>query len=164
MLWDAISYNNIHGDPEERPRDMDLDVVRKDTARMSQTTIILENQVQSEVKLLVAIEQQQAAAPGIQKVIPYIGTSRLSCRGCDYFIRKFNIVHMTSWSTRGSHGKSYYPWILPSDTPKEGLVLSRTYGILAWAWARSYPGYRQRYAPLDPESTAQAEEDRCAFQ
>lgn len=58
MLWDAISYNNIHGDPEERPRDMDLDVVRKDTARMSQTTIILENQVQSEVKLLVAIERR----------------------------------------------------------------------------------------------------------
>lgn len=157
VLQDALAYDNQWHDPEKwGTLVMDMNAIRKDIAQMGRTTISKDNSVHCEVKLLVQIERQQAANPAIPKAFTYIGVSKLSCHGCDCFIRAFNTVHNTSWVTKGGHGKSYYPWMFPPGTPQKGSVRRRNYEILAFAWGKSYPGYRQQHVPLNPDSTAQS--------
>lgn len=164
VLRDALAYENLHSDPgKQGTLVMDINVIRKDTAQMGKTTISKNNSVHCEVKLLVSIERHERAQPGTPKAFTYIGVSKLSCHGCDSFIRAFNTVHRTSWVTKGAHGKSYYPWMFPPGTPAEEPVRTRTYANLAFAWAKSYTGYRQQHISLVPDSTAESELPTRAF-
>lgn len=164
VLRDALAYENLRSDPgKQGTLVMDMNVIRKDTAQMGKTTISKNNSVHCEVKLLVSIERHERAQPGIPKAFTYIGVSKLSCHGCDSFIRAFNTVHRTSWVTKGAHRKSYYPWMFPPGTPAEEPVRIRTYTNLAFAWAKSYTGYRQQHISLVPDSTAESELPTRAF-
>lgn len=164
VLRDALAYDNLRSDPgKQGTLVMDMNVIRKDTALMGKTAISKNNSVHCEIKLLVSIERHQEARPGIPKAFTYIGVSKLSCHGCDSFIRAFNAEHNTSWVTKGGHGKSYYPWMFPPGTPAEDYVRERTYAILAFAWAKSYTGYRQQHVSLNPDSTAQSARSTNAF-
>lgn len=164
VLRDALAYDNQRCDPgKQGTLVMDMNIIRKDTTQMGKTTISKNNSVHCEVKLLVSIARYEKAIPGFPKAFTYIGVSKLSCHGCDSFIRAFNLVHKTSWVTKGCHGKSYYPWMFPPGTPQEDPVRIRTYAILAFAWAKSYTGYRQEHVSLDADSTAQSAPSASAF-
>jgi hypothetical protein len=129
---------------------------------MAKRAISKENSVHCEVKLLVSIEKHQTT-PGSPKAFTYIGVSKLSCHGCDSFIRAFNAVHHTFWVTKGAHGKSCYPWMFPPGTPAEELVRTKTYANLAFDWAKSYQGYRELHVSLQPDSTAQSAQSTTAY-
>lgn len=155
VLRDALAYHNQRNDAgKEGTRVMKLETIREDTAKMCIKTISKDNAVHCEVKLLVAIAKEEVTGLNLPKAFTYIGVSKLSCNGCDCFIRAFNSVHETYWATKGSHGKSYYPWMFPHGTPEEDDVRAKTYSNITLAWAQSYSGYCQPHVPLDPDSTA----------
>jgi hypothetical protein len=163
VLRDALAYVNDRNDQgKQGTLVMAMDDIRNDTSQMGQRAISKENSVHCEVKLLVSIEKHQTT-PGSPKAFTYIGVSKLSCHGCDSFIRAFNAVHDTSWVTKGAHGKSYYPWMFPPGTPAEELVRTKTYANLAFDWAKSYHGYRELHVSLKPDSTAQSAQSTSAF-
>jgi hypothetical protein len=136
---------------------MDLDVIAADTAYLAKDYISKHLVVHCDTKLLVAIHKAEQEKPSLSKAFTYIGVSKLSCNGCDCFFRAFNCIHTTAWYTKGSHGKSYHPWQFPPQAfPKRDAVLKWTYGIIVNQWAKSYNGYRHKYVPVVPDSTAQS--------
>jgi hypothetical protein len=51
----------------------------------------------------------------------YIGTSKLSCIGCNAFFNAWNSIRSTTWATSGCHQK-FYPWgVLQSRKDISGL-------------------------------------------
>ncbi|RPB04762.1 hypothetical protein L873DRAFT_1785979 [Choiromyces venosus 120613-1] len=44
----------------------------------------------------------------------YIGVSKLSCSACRVWIEAFNMLGGPKFYTRGSHGKWYWPWAMPT--------------------------------------------------
>ncbi|RPA92455.1 hypothetical protein L873DRAFT_1794227 [Choiromyces venosus 120613-1] len=44
----------------------------------------------------------------------YIGVSKLSCSACRVWIEAFNVLGGPKFYTRGSHGKWYWPWAMPT--------------------------------------------------
>ncbi|RPA93139.1 hypothetical protein L873DRAFT_1816470 [Choiromyces venosus 120613-1] len=44
----------------------------------------------------------------------YIGVSKLSCSACRVWIEAFNMLGGPKFYTRGSHGKWYWPWVMPT--------------------------------------------------
>ena len=45
----------------------------------------------------------------------YIGLSKLLCYGCHSYFRAYNMTHPSrKVHTRGTHGKVYIPWVLPT--------------------------------------------------
>jgi len=95
---------------------------------------------------------------GYPRHIPsYLGVSKLSCHGCSSFVDGFNKVHKTGFMTRGSHGKSYYPWQFPSGNfPKRDELIEATYKMISDSWVDSYNGYRPKFISLRPDSTAES--------
>ena len=45
----------------------------------------------------------------------YIGVSKLSCSACYLWIEAFNGQSGRKFYTRGSHGKWYWPWVMPES-------------------------------------------------
>ncbi|RPA89588.1 hypothetical protein L873DRAFT_1822582 [Choiromyces venosus 120613-1] len=54
----------------------------------------------------------------------YIGVSKLSCSACRVWIEAFNEVGQLKFYTRGSHGKWYWPWGMPTAEESLGEVMA----------------------------------------
>ncbi|KAJ9313780.1 hypothetical protein DTO271D3_5874 [Paecilomyces variotii] len=148
VLEDALGwYNEENKRNNTLTRVMNIEVIAQDTVFMAKQDISRTAVVHCEVKLLAAIESEQRDNPGLPKAYTYIGMSKLSCTGCDSFFRAFNTVHNTTWTTRGSHGKSYYPWMFPETVPKREDVLKATYYNVVSRWVTSYKGYVPQFVP-----------------
>jgi len=127
--------------------------VMEDTAYMAKEVISQSLVVHCEVKLLTHIFETETI--GIPKTYTYIGVSKLSCRGCQAFFESFNDVHGTSFTTKGSHSKSYWPWQFPQQSfAKRDEVLSQTYWLLAKCWVESYNGYTAKRVSFAPQSSS----------
>ena len=50
----------------------------------------------------------------------YLGCSKLSCQGYYLYIQSYNKVYERNYTTRGTHGKFYHPWGLPSIGKQDG--------------------------------------------
>jgi hypothetical protein len=94
--------------------------------------------------------------PNLPKAYSYIGVSKLSCNGCDSFIKAFNRENGSHWITKGCHGKSYYPWMFPQPFPSYEPVLLSTYSDIVVRWVNSYRGYAVSSVSLKPDSTDQS--------
>lgn len=89
----------------------------------------------------------------LPKAYTYIGVSKLSCHGCDS-LKAFNYIHKTDFMTKGSHGKSYYPWQFPPQSfADKDDVLEATYSVIADLWVKTYNGYRPKFVPLRANSS-----------
>lgn len=150
----AVAYNNING--KIAPRLLDVGVIGHHTALMAKGAITRSLNVHCEIKLLTAIHRTQEVQPTIPKAYTYIGVSKLSCNGCDSFIKAFNNVNATRWVTKGCHGKSYYPWMFPQPFPSHDAVLVFMYSIMVERWVNSYRGYTVSSIPFEPDSTDQS--------
>ncbi|KAG0632819.1 hypothetical protein HOY80DRAFT_721270 [Tuber brumale] len=53
----------------------------------------------------------------------YIGVSKLSCGACRLWLEAFNEVGQRTFYTRGSHGKWYWPWGMPTAEESLGEVV-----------------------------------------
>lgn len=164
VLETALAHNNRYGIRDKTGTQvMDIDVIAADTAYMARDVISRNPTVHCETKLMVAIHKAQLEQPSLPRAYSYIGVSKLSCNGCDCFIRAFNHIHNTTWVTKGSHGKSYYPWFFPPTCPKGDDVLKDTYHLIVEGWVKAYKGYRQQFVPLRPDSTSQSSRSTGAF-
>jgi len=65
--------------------------------------------VHAELAMIIAMVKGE-----IKDVLPYIGVSKLSCTMCSHYIGAFNQVCKQNIVTKGSHGKAYPGWSLPS--------------------------------------------------
>jgi len=137
---------------------LDLDVIERDTAYMAGSPINPDPVVHyCEVKLLWEIFRAEQKDQRLPKAYTYPGVSKLSCYGCASFIGGFNKVHKTRFMTRGSHGKSYYPWQFPSGNfSKRDELIEATYKLISDSWVDSYSGYRPKLISLHTDSTAQS--------
>jgi hypothetical protein len=90
----------------------------------------------------------------------YIGISKLSCRGCEIFIRAFNKVHHTKFVSKGQHHKAYYPWQFPPVFPESAEVAKEMYEALCKRFGNQYLGFRPKLSPFDDDSEAQTISDR----
>ncbi|KAF8542618.1 hypothetical protein BDD12DRAFT_823914 [Trichophaea hybrida] len=62
------------------------------------------------------------------KPVNYIGVSKLSCAGCSAVFEAYNTYRTTKYYTRGSHGKWYFPWLMPAYSNE---FTEMVYGVLA---------------------------------
>jgi hypothetical protein len=108
--------------------------VEEDAAYMAREAIKRDLIIHCEVKLLLHIFRIENELPDTPKAYTYIGVSELSCRGCSAFFEFFNRIHNTRFVTKGSHGKSYWPWQFPPACPESGTVLEYTYRFIAQEW------------------------------
>ncbi|KAJ9318517.1 hypothetical protein DTO271D3_1179 [Paecilomyces variotii] len=151
VLEESLAYYNMSSDPTDLTgarQVLDLKVIDADATYMAREAVSKDVIVHCEIKLLAAIEKAQNEGGNIPKAFTYIGVSKLSCHGCACFFAAYNRVHGTSWQTKGSHGKSYYPWMFPPVVPGKDQVLTATYAIISGKWVTSYRGYRHRFVPL----------------
>lgn len=156
VLEDALGwYNEESKCNNTSTRVMDIQTISEDTAFMARQDMSRTVFLHCEVKLLTAIEKEQKQNPKLPKAYTYIGMSKLSCNGCDSFFRAFNMVHNSTWMTRGSHGKSYYPWMFPSAVPNREEVLKETSNNVVSRWVTSYKGYIPQSVSLS-DSRAQS--------
>ncbi|KAK2756133.1 hypothetical protein FQN54_005541 [Arachnomyces sp. PD_36] len=143
---------------EHEPKLMNMTAIEKDTAFIAQQTISNNLVLHAEVKLLLAIARSQTDMPHLAKAYSYLGVSKLSCRGCHAFIQAYNRAHPESrYITRGSHGKSYWPWKFPdpSNFSKSDETAEYTYRILAQRWVNTYEGYQpEKVQLIQPDFTA----------
>ncbi len=65
--------------------------------------------VYAELAMIIAMVKGE-----IKDVLSYIGVSELSCTMCSHYIGAFNQVCKQNIVTKGSHGKAYPGWSLPS--------------------------------------------------
>ncbi|PVH95836.1 hypothetical protein DM02DRAFT_689266 [Periconia macrospinosa] len=75
--------------------------------------------IHAEVQLLLHLNTITKLTPGI---FPYIGCSKLCCFMCHSFIQSYG-----SFTTRGSHGRLFRPWTIPSTN---GLLPEQTKRII----------------------------------
>ncbi|RPA93218.1 hypothetical protein L873DRAFT_1793776 [Choiromyces venosus 120613-1] len=54
----------------------------------------------------------------------YVGVSKLSCSACRIWLETFNEVGQWKFYTRGSHGKWYWPWRIPTVEESLGEVMA----------------------------------------
>ncbi|KAJ9374777.1 hypothetical protein DTO282E5_332 [Paecilomyces variotii] len=157
ILEDALGwYNEENKRHNASTRVMDIQTISEDSTFMARQDISRTVVLHCEVKLLATIERAQQQNPRLPKAYTYVGVSKLSCNGCDSFFRAFNTIHNTTWMTKGSHGKSYYPWMFPAAVPKREDVLKATYYNVVSRWVTSYKGYVPQFVPLLPDSRAQS--------
>lgn len=117
---------------------MDMHVISADAAYMSREAISMHTAVHCELKIALQ------AIRGGNKMYSYIAVSKLSCRGCQVWLQAFNKVHYTRFCTRGSHGKAYYPWQLPQNSPCSSEITEKAYHLLASPWLTTYHKYRPK--------------------
>lgn len=60
-------------------------------------------------KFFLHIAKTESEDKNLANAFSYIGMPKLFCKGCDAFIGAYNCVHGTSFLTRGTHGKAYWP-------------------------------------------------------
>lgn len=54
----------------------------------------------------------------------YIGVSKLSCAACHLWVRAFNATHHYQYHTRGTHGKWYPKWAMPTSLQTPEMLAS----------------------------------------
>lgn len=150
----AVSYHNSNR--LGVPRALDPGVIDHHTTDMAKEAITRSVCVHCEVKLLTSIHKTQTMQPNLPKAYSYIGVSKLSCNGCDSFIKAFNRENGANWITKGCHGKSYYPWMFPQPFPSHVPVLLSTYSDIVVRWVNSYRGYAVPSVSLKPDSADQS--------
>lgn len=52
----------------------------------------------------------------------YIGVSKLSCAACNLWINAFNMTHHAQYHTRGTHGKWYPKWAMPTSLQTNDIL------------------------------------------
>lgn len=52
----------------------------------------------------------------------YIGVSKLSCAACHLWIKAFNNTHHTQYHTRGTHGRWYPKWAMPTSLQTQSFL------------------------------------------
>jgi hypothetical protein len=145
---------------------LDLEIIKRHAAYMAGDPINPDLVVHCETKLFWGIFRAERSDQRIPKAYSYLGVSKLSCHGCASFVDGFNKVHKTGFMTRGSHGKSYYPWQFPSGNfSKRDELIEATYKLISDSWVNSYNGYRPKFicALTRPQSLARRDGDgpRC---
>lgn len=154
----ALFQYNILGKQqvEFEPKVLNIPVIKRDTAYMAREVISRNLVVHCEVKVLLHIARTEADDDGNRpaNAYSYIGVSKLSCRGCHAFLQAFNKVHGSKFITKGTHGKSYWPWQFPQNFPRSEQTAIYTFNILVHRWANTYNGYVAKTVPLGPDSTA----------
>lgn len=75
----------------------------------------------------------------------YIGVSKLSCAACDAVFSAWNTQSSRKYFCRGSHGKWYFPWAVPTgwnpSAVSDDVMIERTYGIIAAHLSRSWHSF-----------------------
>jgi hypothetical protein len=149
--WERVLETAFHLSGSYPQSSLNLNTVKQDDAvYMAQEAINIDLVVHCETKLLLNIFQAEQNNPRLPKACPYIGVSKLSCHGCDSFFKAFNHTHRTTFTTKGSHGKCYYPWQFPAQSfPGRQAVLEATYEIIAGLLVKRYDAcYRPKLIPL----------------
>lgn len=139
---------------EYEPKVMNMSIIERDTAYMAQNVISRDLVLHCEINLLLAIAKAEVDRPHLAKAYSYIGVSKLSCRGCHVFFQAYNRAHNSRFITRGSHGKSYWPWKFPQNFAKSQETAMYMYRSLVQRWVNSYNGYQPEMTRLEPDSTA----------
>ena len=155
ILEKALLFRNLHKHRTQGSFVIDIKKVKEDTAYMATEAIKHKLVVHCEVKILTHIFKTEAEISGTPKAYTYIGVSKLSCLGCQAFFESFNDIHGTSFTIKGSHSKSYWPWQFPLSFAEKDAVLFRTYWSIAEHWVESYNGYKAKRVSLAPDSEAQ---------
>lgn len=140
--------------PEYELKVMNMAIINNDTTLMSREAVEGNLFVHCEAKILAHIAKSESEYPLLPKAYPYVGLSKLSCRGCEAFFKAYNHVHHTNSMTRGSHGKSYFPWQFPQMFPKSDDTVRTMYDILVQRWVNAYDGYETEKVPLQADFTA----------
>jgi len=153
ILEKALAFRNYH--KGKRNFLIDIEKVKEDTTYMAREATKQDLVIHCEVKILTHIFKTEET-PNVPKAYTYIGVSKLSCQGCQAFFSAFNAEHATHFTTKGSYGKSYWPWQFPPSFAKRDAVLFRTYQFIAYHWVKSYSGYKVKRVPLAPDSEAQS--------
>jgi OTT_1508-like deaminase len=159
VLEKALLFRNAYKSSEAEEYVIDVRKIEEDTAYMASEWIKPELVIHCEVRVLLHIFKIEKEMPGTSKAYTYIGVSKLSCRGCQAFFESFNREHGTRFVTRGSHGKSYWPWQFPQfppSLPRSDTVLRETYRTIADRWVVDYDGYTVYRVALGPDSEAQS--------
>jgi hypothetical protein len=152
--WEGVLEAAAGRMQTERYR-LNLDVIKPDATHIAKEGTNDELLVHCETKLLVDIFESEHNNQQLAKAYTYLGVSKLSCHGCYSFISAFNDVHDTNFMTKGTHQKSYYPWLFPiQDFTRKERVLLRTYWKIATLWVKRYEGYSPYTVSLRPDSTA----------
>lgn len=93
--------------------------------------VFYEGIVHCECALITSYNPDPAPQP--RWPIAYIGVSKLSCAACYAWIQAFNNTHAAQYQTRGTHGRWYPKWAMPSgamvQTPEMKDELSRIVGL-----------------------------------
>jgi len=155
VVENALKTRNDNRSEYAEELELHAVVVEQDLATMrSVQHWAINNQVHCEVRLLTFIYNQEMLAHSpMPHAYTYIGTSKLSCRGCQIFIQAFNKVHHTKFIVKGQHHKAYYPWEFPKchnsdEVAKEMYVLCNKFGD-------QYHGFRPKLADFNADSEAQ---------
>lgn len=96
--------------------------------------------VHCECSLIAFLETHKGGAPPFS----YIGVSKLPCYPCYAWIKAFNGLGGRQYYTKGTHGKWYWPWSMPT-VPVLG-------DDVATALAKAYVEYQVGVGTLRPGS------------
>ncbi|KAJ9350539.1 hypothetical protein DTO027B9_6931 [Paecilomyces variotii] len=156
VLEKALSARNRNdaGGLESQPKVMNMSVINNDTAYMAQQVLNQDLVVHCETKILLHIAKTERENPRLAKAYSYVGVSKLSCQGCHCFFLTYNRIHDTRYYTRGTHGKSYWPWQFPQNFSRSQETAACMYQLLARRWVDSYDGYVAEKVHFGPDSTA----------
>jgi OTT_1508-like deaminase len=80
----------------------------------------LTGMVHCECKLISYLTDSKDAWSEIP-ALGYIGVSKLSCRPCYKWIKAYNSLGGPQFHIRGTHGKWYPSWVMPTTSAKPGL-------------------------------------------
>lgn len=158
VLEKALAHQNHQTQVE--PKVMRIPWIKSDTAYMAGEVIGRDLVVHCEAKVLIAIARAEAENRHLAKAYSYVGVSKLSCRGCHAFFQAYNRAHGTRFITKGSHGKSYWPWQFPQNFAKSQETVEYMYDNLVESWVNSYDGYVPEMVQLEPDSTAGSQASR----
>ncbi|KAK2790252.1 hypothetical protein FQN53_000018 [Emmonsiellopsis sp. PD_33] len=157
VLERALSQRNksqVDTNPTPELKLLKMSTITKDTAYMCREQISKNLVTHCEVKLLLLVATTESENPSLAKAYSYLGVSKLSCHGCYLFINSYNSIHGTRFMTKGTHGKSYWPWQFPKNFPTHEVTAARMYDFLAKIWGGHYNGYEIEMKELSQDSTA----------
>lgn len=70
--------------------------------------------------------------------VNYIGVSKLSCAACYAWIGAFNATHTVQYQTRGSHGRWYPKWAMPTAPELQGDAMKAAMNRIVGAAYRTH--------------------------